>query len=69
MPHEFTSQEEITDKVLARTLVVYTKKSGDSVKYKLRTKKTLYTFKAQTDQVEDVESKIRNAGNIDIIPL
>ena len=69
MPHELTTQEEITDKILGRTLVVYTKKSGDFVKYKLRTKKTLYTFKAQPDQVEDVESKIRNAGNIDIIPL
>lgn len=69
MPHEITTKEGITEEILKRTLVVYTKKSGEAIKYKLRTKKTLYTFKAQPDQVEDIESKIKNAGNIDIIPL
>lgn len=68
MPHELTS-EEITDKILARTLVVYTKRSGDNVKYKLRTKKTLYTVKATPEQAEEVENKIRSAGNIDIVPM
>ncbi len=69
MPHEIRTQEGLTDEILGRTLVVYTKKSGEYVKYKLRTKKTLFTFKALTEQVEDVESKIKNAGNIDIIPM
>ncbi len=68
MPHELTS-EEITDKILARTLVVYTKRSGDYVKYKLRTKKTLYTIKTTPEEASAVESKIKNAGNIEIIPL
>ena len=68
MPHELTS-EEITDKILARTLVVYTKRAGDYVKYKLRTKKTLYTIKTTPEQASEVEAKIKNAGNIEIIPL
>lgn len=68
MPHELTS-EEITDKILARTLVVYTKRSGEFVKYKLRTKKTLYTIKTTPEEASAIESKIKNAGNIEIIPL
>lgn len=68
MPHELTF-EEITDKILARTLVVYTKRSGDHVKYKLRTKKTLYTIKTTPEEASEMEAKIKNAGNIEIIPL
>ncbi|MHA2029391.1 MAG: hypothetical protein ACW99A_06700 [Candidatus Kariarchaeaceae archaeon] len=68
MPHEITS-EEIPEDILARTLVVYTKRSGDFVKYKLRTKKTLYTYKVLPDQAEKIETKLRSLGNVEIVPL
>jgi hypothetical protein len=68
MPHEITS-EEIPDDILARTLVVYTKRSGDYVKYKLRTKKTLYTYKVLPEKAENIETKLRSLGSIEIVPL
>lgn len=56
MPKEITVED--LEKILPRTLSAYVKRSGDHVKYKLRTKKTLYTIKTDLDNVSNVEKII-----------
>ena len=62
MPHELTSIDEIDDKLLERTFVVYRKGTGDQIKYKLRTKSTLFTLKVDQDDASDIEGRISDSG-------
>lgn len=69
MPKELKSIDDINDKLLDRTLVVYTKRSGENVKFKFRTKKTLYTLVTSPAEADKIERSISGQGrSIDIIP-
>ena len=68
MPKEIMEPDQITEDLLKRTLVVYSKLTGDTVKFKFRTKKTLYTIKVNQKQASLVEDKINSRGNIEVIP-
>jgi hypothetical protein len=50
MPKEITA-EEIDDSLLERTIATFVKRSGDKIKYKLRTSRLLYTV-CFTDEVK-----------------
>ncbi|MHA2251348.1 MAG: hypothetical protein ACXAD7_13385, partial [Candidatus Kariarchaeaceae archaeon] len=63
MPHELKEIDEITESLLNRTIVAYSKRSGEYVKFKLRTKKTLYTIKASPDEASAIENKINSSGH------
>lgn len=60
MPKEI-SKEEIAG-ILPRTLAVTVKRTGNDVKFKLRTKKTLFTIKATPDDAAEVEKIINGAS-------
>lgn len=60
MPKEITIDE--IDAILPRTLKATIKRSGEFVKFKLRTKKTLYTIKTSLEESEAVEKKITSGG-------
>jgi len=62
MPSELTSLDEIDEKLLERTFVVYRKGTGDEIKYKLRTKSTLFTIKIPQGEASTIETKINNSG-------
>ncbi len=69
MPHELKSLEDLTDEILNRTIAVLTKRSGEYVKFKIRTKKTLFTLKVKPDEASGVENKINSSDRpIEIIP-
>ncbi|MHA2090061.1 MAG: hypothetical protein ACW98K_04310 [Candidatus Kariarchaeaceae archaeon] len=69
MPHELSSVDDLTEDLLKRTIEVYSKRSGEFVKFKLRTKKTLYTIKITPDEAANVEARIAGSGrSIEIIP-
>lgn len=68
MPKEIMEPDNITDELLNRTLVVYSKLDGDVVKFKFRTKKTLYTVKVDQKLASSIEDKIKSKTNIEIIP-
>mgnify|MGYP001425529903 CR=1 FL=1 len=46
MPRELNSMEEIDEKLLSRTSLVYRKAVKEGVKYKFRTKRTIFTYLA-----------------------
>ena len=71
MPHELESIDDIDDKLLARTFEVYRKGiGGDMIKYKLRTKKTLFTIKIESASASKIESKIEASTHpIEIIDV
>lgn len=62
MPHELKSIEEIDEKLLARTFVVYRKATPDGIKYKLRTKKTLFTLVVDQEGSGEIENLIEGSG-------
>ena len=67
MPKEI-HLEDINEKLIERTLAVYKRKAGDHIKYKLRTKKTLYTIKVPASETDAVEKAITSSGkNVEII--
>ena len=67
MPKEIKI-EDINEKLIERTTSVYKRRAGDFIKYKLRTKKTLYTIKVPTSESDAVEKAITTSGkNVDII--
>ncbi|MCY3411156.1 MAG: hypothetical protein INQ03_05905 [Candidatus Heimdallarchaeota archaeon] len=68
MPKEITKEE--IPSIIPFTQSASVKRTGDKVKFKLRTKKTLYTIVASTDEADDVESVITSSGkSIDILEL
>ena len=69
MPKEMKEIDDLTDEILNRTLEVYTKVAGDFIKYKFRTKSTLYTLKVIPDEISNLETRINSVKNIDIIPV
>jgi hypothetical protein len=70
MPHELQNLDELTDTLLARTLVVYRKGGADMIKYKLRTKKTLFTIKVPQGETTEIETRIEGSGQpIEIIDI
>jgi len=70
MPHEITSMDEIDEKFLERTFVVYRKGLGDIIKYKFRTKSTLFTIKVDQENSSQLQSKIEgSAFPIEIIDV
>ena len=71
MPQELTSIDEITESLLERTFEVYRKTSpGGMLKYKLRTKKYLYTLKVEQASAGKVEGRISESNHpIEIIDV
>lgn len=66
MPREITI-DDLDKKLIERTHEIYKRRSGDFIKFKLRTTKTLYTVKARVEDADEVEKKIKSLGNIDIV--
>ena len=68
MPRELTSVEEIDEKLLSRTSLVYRKAVKEGVKYKFRTKRTMFTYLADVKKTAEIEDKINTSGfSIEII--
>ncbi len=61
MPKEITAEE--IPAILPRTLAAYVKRSGEVVKFKLRTKKTLFTIKTTPDEASTIEKIITSSSN------
>jgi len=66
MPREITI-EDLDKNLIERTHEIYKRRSGDFIKFKLRTTRTLYTVKSSIEDADEVEKKINSLGNIDII--
>ncbi len=62
MPKEL-KPEEVTDGIIDNTIVLRKKGAGDFVKFKLRTKKTLYTVKVPMKEADSFEKKILSRGS------
>ena len=60
MPKEITIDE--IDAILPRTIKATIKRSGEFVKFKLRTKKTLFTIKTSLEEADAVEKIITSGG-------
>lgn len=71
MPAELQSIDDITDTLLDRTFEVYRKNvAGGMIKYKFRTKKTLFTLKVEQASASEVESRIEsNSSPIEILDV
>ncbi len=66
MPREITI-DDLDKNLIDRTHDIFKRRSGDFIKFKLRTTKTLYTVKASIEDADEVEKKINSLGNIDIV--
>ena len=66
MPREITI-DDLDKKLIDRTHEINKRRSGDFIKFKLRTTKTLYTVKASIEEADEVEKKINSLGNVEII--
>ncbi|MHA2501296.1 MAG: hypothetical protein ACXAE3_00285 [Candidatus Kariarchaeaceae archaeon] len=71
MPAELQSIDDLTDSLLERTYEVYRKGSEHGmIKYKFRTKKTLFTLKVEQAGAAAIESRIEGSGNpIEIVDI
>ncbi len=65
MPREITI-DDLDKNLIERTHEIFKRRSGDFIKFKLRTTKTLYTVKASIEEADEVEKKINSLSNIEI---